>query len=73
MRWAVHVTCIGEMRVAYIILVEIPEGKKPLERWEGIRIDLTEINFGGVDWIWPTYERGQWWMLVNTVMNLRIL
>jgi hypothetical protein len=29
MRWAGHVTCMGEMRNAYKILVIKPEGKRP--------------------------------------------
>jgi hypothetical protein len=38
MRWAGHVTCMGEKRNAYTILVRNPEGKRPLgrprRRWE---------------------------------------
>jgi len=38
MGWAGHVTCSGEMRNAYTILVRSPEGKSPLRRlrsrWE---------------------------------------
>jgi hypothetical protein len=30
MRWAGHVECMGERRGAYRILVEKPEGKRPL-------------------------------------------
>jgi hypothetical protein len=57
----------------YRILVGKPEGRRPLgrrrRRWEdGIRMDLREI-----DWIQLTQDRGRWWSLVNTVMNLRIL
>jgi hypothetical protein len=45
MRWAGHVTCMGEERKVYNILVGKPEGKRPLERlrhrWtDGIRMDL---------------------------------
>jgi hypothetical protein len=32
MRWTEHVTCIGEMRNAYKILVEKSEEKRPLGR-----------------------------------------
>jgi hypothetical protein len=47
---------MGEDRKFYKVLVGKPEGKRPLERprrrWEdGIRTDLSEIGFGGVDWI----------------------
>jgi hypothetical protein len=54
MRWAGHVACVGEERKLYKVLVGKPEGKRPLgrprHRWEdGIRMDLTETGFGGVD------------------------
>jgi hypothetical protein len=32
MRWAVHVACLGEKRNAYILLVDKPEGNRPLGR-----------------------------------------
>jgi hypothetical protein len=55
-----------------------PEGKKPLgrprRRWEdGIRIDLREIGWGRVEWIKLSQDRDRWRVLVNTVMNLRVL
>jgi hypothetical protein len=34
-------------------------------------MDLREIGFGDVDWIHWAQDRGRWWALVNTVMNLR--
>jgi hypothetical protein len=41
MRWVGHVTCMGEMRNAYIILVRKPEGKRSRHRGEdNIRIYL---------------------------------
>jgi hypothetical protein len=55
MRWAGHVARVGEEWEVYKILMEKPEGKRPLERprrrWEdGIRIDLRETGCGyGVD------------------------
>jgi hypothetical protein len=52
------VTCIGEDRKVYGVLVEKPEGKRPLERprrrWENIRMDLREIDWGvwiGFNWL----------------------
>jgi hypothetical protein len=56
MRCVEHVACMGEERKVYKVLVGKPEGKRPLgrqrHRWEdGIRMDLREIGFGGVDWI----------------------
>jgi hypothetical protein len=51
MRWAGHVTRMEEGRNVYRVLVEKPEGKRPLgrprRRWEdGIRMDLREISWG---------------------------
>jgi hypothetical protein len=47
---------MGEERNVYKVLVGKPEGKRPLgrprRRWEdGIRMDLMEIDWMGVDWI----------------------
>jgi hypothetical protein len=52
MRWAGHVTRMGEERKVYKVLVGNPEGKRPLGRprrmWEdGIRMDLRELTWGG--------------------------
>jgi hypothetical protein len=49
MRWAGHVTSMEEKRNACKILVEKPEGKRPLgrpRRWEedNIKIELREIG-----------------------------
>jgi hypothetical protein len=59
------------------ILVGKPEGKRPLgrprRRWEdNIRMDLGDIEWGGMDWIDLAQDRDQWRALVNTVMNLRV-
>jgi hypothetical protein len=34
-------------------------------------MDLREILWGGMDWIYLAQDRDQWRALVNTVMNLR--
>jgi hypothetical protein len=77
MRWAGHVAQIGgrEKRNAYRILVGKPEGKTPLGRprpwWvDNIKLDLREIGWDGVDWIYLAQDRDQWRALVNAVMNL---
>jgi hypothetical protein len=67
---------MGETRNAYRILVEKPEGKRPLGRprlrWEdNIKVNLREIEWGGMNLIYLAQDRGQWRALVNTVMNLR--
>jgi hypothetical protein len=60
------------------VLVGKPEGKRPLgrqrRRWEdGIRMDLKEIGWEGVDWIRLAQDRDLWRAAVNAVMNLRVL
>jgi hypothetical protein len=69
---------MGEERKVYKVLVGKPEGKRPLgrprRRWEnGIKIDLGEIGFGGVDRIRLAQDRDRWRAVVNAVMNLRVL
>jgi hypothetical protein len=55
MRWAGHVTRMGDRRGAYRILVGRPEGKRPLGRpmriWKGtITINIQEVGWGhGLD------------------------
>jgi hypothetical protein len=61
-------------RNAYRILVEKPEGKRPLgkpkHKWEDtIAMDLRETGRGGMDKINLAQDRDQWKALVNTVMN----
>jgi hypothetical protein len=78
MRWAGHVTRMGEERKVYKVLVGKPEGRRPLgrprRRWEdGIRMDLREIGLGGgVDWIRLAQDRDRWRAVVSAVMNLRV-
>jgi hypothetical protein len=69
---------MGEERKVYKVLVGKPEGKRPLgrprHRWEDrIRMDLTEIGLGGVNWIRLAQDRGRWRAVVSAAMNLRVL
>jgi hypothetical protein len=42
-------------------------------RWvDNVKVDLKEIEWGGMDWIDLAQDRDQWRALVNTVMNLRL-
>ena len=54
MRWAEHVTRMGEGSVVHRVLVGKPEGKRPLgrprRRWEdNIKTDLKEVGGGSGD------------------------
>jgi hypothetical protein len=80
MKWVGHVERMGANRNVrvYSLLVGKPPGKRPLERrrhrWEdGIRMDLREIRWSGIDWIDLAQDMDQWRAIVNTVMNLRVL
>jgi hypothetical protein len=45
MRWTGHVARMGEKRNAYRLLVEEPEGKRPLGRpMDNIRMDLVDTG-----------------------------
>jgi hypothetical protein len=68
---------MGDKRNAYTILKGKPEGNIPLGRprcrWvDNIKMDLKEIELGGMDWIDLAQDRDQWMALVNTVMKFRV-
>jgi hypothetical protein len=76
MRWTGHIARKGEKRNAYRILVGKPEGKRQLgrtrHRWvNNIKMDLTEVGWGGMESTDLDQDGGQWRALVNTVMDLR--
>jgi hypothetical protein len=78
MRWAGHVARMGEVRSLYRVLMGKSEGKIPLgrprrRRKDGIKMDLREIGWGGVEWNHLAQDRDRWRAVVNAVMNLRVL
>ena len=61
----------------YRVLVEKPEGRKPLgrprRRWvDNIRMDLQEVVCGYMNWIGLAQDRDRWRKLEIAVMNLRV-
>jgi hypothetical protein len=77
MRREGHVARMGEGRGVCMVLIEKPEGKRPLERpkrrWEGnIKMDLQEVECRSMDWIELAQERDRRRAFVSTVMNLRV-
>jgi hypothetical protein len=68
---------MGEIRNSYKILVGKPDRKRSSGRsnhkWEdNIRMDLREVGWEGVDWIYLALDRDQLWVLLNTAMFLRV-
>jgi hypothetical protein len=60
---------MGKKRNAYRLLVGKPVGKRPLgrptRRWvDNIRMDLGEVMWTGLVWLWRA--------LLNSVLNLRV-
>jgi len=69
---------MGEERRVYRVLVENPEGRRPLgrprRRWvNNIRMDLQEVECGYMDWSGLAQDRDRWRTLMSAVMNLRVL
>jgi len=61
-----------------ILLVVKIERKRPLgrprRRWEdNIKMNLQKVGYGDTDWIDLAQDRDRWRVLVNAVMNLRVL
>jgi hypothetical protein len=51
MRWAAHVVCMGEMRNVYKILIEKPDGKRPLTRPRRIILKWILGKYGLRVWV----------------------
>jgi hypothetical protein len=75
LRWAGHVTHMGEGRGVFRVLVGKPKSKRPLGRHrcrgdDNIKLDLREVGINGANWIQLVQDRIQWQAFVNMMMNL---
>jgi hypothetical protein len=43
-----------------------------VDGWTVIKMNLREIEWGGMDWIDLAQDRDQWRALVNTVIKFRV-
>jgi len=67
----------GERRGVYRVLVVKTEGKRSLRRprlrWQdNIKMDLQEVGWRDMDWIYLAQNRYSWRDVVNAVMKLRV-
>jgi hypothetical protein len=66
-----------EERKVYNLSVGRNEEKREIgrhrRRRDGIRMDLREMDWKGVDWMQLAQNMSWWQALVNTVENLRVL
>jgi hypothetical protein len=63
-----HIKLLPETSIEYISL-----GRSE-NRWgDNIKINITEMGYYGADCIKLAQDRGQWWAIVNKVMNLRVI
>jgi hypothetical protein len=54
-----------------------PEERRPLGRprcisEDNIKMDLRDVGWGDIDWIYLAQNRDRWRAVVYTVMNLRV-
>ena len=69
MKWTHHAACIGHTRIANMILVGQPEGKRLIRRRKDkSETDLKEIRWEEEDWIYLAQDRDKWRALLDIAM-----
>jgi hypothetical protein len=76
-KWVGHIARMGEWRGVYSVLVEKPEGNRPLgrsrRRWEdNIKIDLQEMGRRVMDWFNLAQDKDRCRAFVKAVMNFPV-
>jgi hypothetical protein len=71
LRWVRLVTCTGLNRILYHSFMRRYERRseirKPRRGWKDIKMDIKEIVWEGLVYIYLTWDRDQWQAVVNTV------
>ena len=67
---------MGERRVLSRVVGK-SEGKRPIGRTghrleDNMKLDLQEVDWGGMDWIDLAQDKDRWCALINAVMTLWI-
>ena len=71
MRWAGHVVRMGRAEVYTKFWWGNLRERTARRRWaDEIKMDLQEVEYGGMDWVELAQDRDRWRALVNAVMNL---
>jgi hypothetical protein len=65
------------MRKPYKIVIGKPAENTPpgrsQDRWDNIKMNLTEMGYDGASCIKLAQDRAQWWAIVSKVMNPRVI